>query len=139
MDDGSSAGWHLEGLHDSRYVYLAPTVDGDPDEDVTDVRVAASDSDDPNDADTVLQLPIHDRTAEPLINAGPVTGPGVAFNPAAFADWFRITHVQHTLPGLVTAPYDSADPDDSAALRAQQLLFEDVPAAYGGSEPGCPR
>ncbi len=129
--DGFSVGWHVEGLYDSRYVYLTPSVDGDGDgdEDVADVHVYVSDSDDPHDAGTVLWLPVHDRTAEPLISAGPVAGPGVVFDPAAFADWFRTTDTQQTLPGLVTSPYDSADPDDSAALRAQLVLFEDIPGA----------
>ncbi|MFG2042181.1 hypothetical protein [Dactylosporangium sp. NPDC048998] len=127
--DGFSVGWHVEGLHNSRYVYLTPSADGDSDDDVADVHVYVSDSDDPHDAGTVLWLPVHDRTAEPLISAGPVTGPGIVFDPAAFADWFRTADVQQTLPGLVTGPYHSADPDDSAAVRAQLLLLEHVPAA----------
>ncbi|MEV6923962.1 hypothetical protein AB0M46_05540 [Dactylosporangium sp. NPDC051485] len=126
--DGFSVGWHVVGLYDSRYVYLTPTVDGRPDDDVADVYVYASDSDNPRDADTALWLPIHDRTAELLIAAGPVTGPGVVFDPAAFADWFRTVDTQQALPRLATAPYDRADPDDSAGLRAQKLLIDRLPA-----------
>jgi hypothetical protein len=125
--DGFSVGWRVEGLHHTRYVHLTPSVDGDWGEDVADVHVYLSDSDDPTDASPVLWLPVHDRTAEPLIAAGPVTGPGITFDPAAFADWFRTTDAQQDLPGLPMNPYDSSDANDSAGLRAQMLLLDGLP------------
>ena len=126
--DGFSVGWRVEGLHHTRYVYLTPSVDGDWGEDAADAHVYVSDSDDPRDAGTVLWLPVHDRTAEPLTAAPPVTGPGAVFDPAVFAAWFRTTDTQQALPGLVTARYESGDPDDSAAFRAQTLLSGGIPA-----------
>lgn len=125
--DGFSVGWRVQGLHHTRYVYLTPSVDGDWGEDAADAHVYVSDSDDPTDAGTVLWLPVHDRTAEPLTAAGPVTGPGVVFDPAVFAAWFRTTDTPQALPGLVTARYESGDPDDSAAFRALTLLNGGIP------------
>ena len=132
--DGFSVGWRIEGLHHTRYTYMTPSVDGTWGEDTADVYVYVSDSADPRDAGSVLWLPVHERTAEPLIAAGPVTGPGLTFDPAEFADWFRTPDTRQALPGLVTTTYDSGDLDDSAAFRAD-MLIANMPATVW--QPGA--
>ncbi|MFF5230258.1 hypothetical protein [Dactylosporangium sp. NPDC000521] len=124
--DGHSVGWRLAGLHGTRYVYLCPSVDGD----VADTHLYISASDDPDnadDAEPVVWLPVHERTASRLAAVEPVTGAGVTFNSDAFTDWFTAPPTQQTLPGSVTGRYDSADPDDGAGLRVQLLLDHDLP------------
>ncbi|WP_432983093.1 hypothetical protein [Dactylosporangium sp. CA-233914] len=123
--DGHSVGWRIDGLHTTRYVYLFPSVDGDGD--VADAHLYVSGSDNPDDAEPVVWLPVHERTATRLVTVEPVTGPGVHFDPDAFTTWFLEPATQQALAGLATGRYDSGDPDDSAALRVQALLTSALP------------
>ena len=121
--DGRAVGWRIAGLHDTRYVYLAPSVGGGTD--VADVFVYVSGSDDPADADTVDPwMPVHERTARSTVTVDPVTGPAVTFDPAAFREWFfapdsdRTDGSTNAEAALLATVYDSLDGDHTAGHRA---------------------